>query len=146
MLVEFLQAKERRGLSGAAVGISELREITGLSARALRLYEERGLLQATRDRYNVRRYDAVGRARALLIARFRQAGLSLREIDRLLCAWEETDAPDQSSFQSALVALQARLCALSTERQRVMNVIEEIEQARTRIASPHASLRYQAAR
>lgn len=61
-------------------GISTICDQFGLTARAVRFYEDRGLVQSGRDRLNCRRYDKVARARLEQIAAYRQAGLSIDDI------------------------------------------------------------------
>src|SRR5690606_9445453 len=70
-----------------------MREL-GLTARALRYYEEVGLVEADRDRLNCRRYDERAMDRLRLIAQFRQAGLDVRDIRLILDQREDSDAPD----------------------------------------------------
>ena len=59
------------------LGLSNAMRIFGLTARALRFYEEKGLIEAHRDRLNCRYYDATARNRLEWIARLRREGLTL---------------------------------------------------------------------
>jgi DNA-binding transcriptional MerR regulator len=70
------------------VAMSDACRRFGLTARALRFYEERGLVEAHRDRRNYRYYDAVACGRLEWIARLRRGGLSLIEIEQVLLAEE----------------------------------------------------------
>lgn len=64
--------------------ISEVRELTGLSARTLRYYEELGLLPGVRRRAGGRRvYGADEIERLRFIQRLKALGLSLAEIKEL---------------------------------------------------------------
>ena len=64
--------------------IGEVREITGLSARTLRYYEELGLLPGVRRRSGGRRvYGADEIERLRFIQRLKALGLSLAEIKEL---------------------------------------------------------------
>ena len=58
----------------------------GLTARALRYYEERGLLEVARDWQNRRCYDEPAQRRLAWIAALRQARLPLRDIEDVLIA------------------------------------------------------------
>ena len=68
--------------------ISDLAKLYGLTPRAIRFYEERGLIQTSRDRLNTRRYDARARDRLKAIAELRRAGLGLDDIEEILRAGE----------------------------------------------------------
>ena len=124
MLLEFLVDKEHRRERAqvAKVGITELGEIAGLSPRALRYYEQQGLIEARRDRYNVRCYDWRGRTRALLIAQFRRAGLSLTDIRNLL---EVADLGEGETDVKAVAVhkLRERLSRLDRERDSVQTLL-----------------------
>ncbi len=64
--------------------ISEVRELTGLSARTLRYYEELGLLPGVRRRAGGRRvYGADELERLRFVQRLKKLGLSLAEIKEL---------------------------------------------------------------
>ena len=66
------------------IGIGDLADLAGVSHRTLRFYEAEGLIQARRDRFNVRYYDGRGRDRVLLVVRLRRAGLSVADVRNLL--------------------------------------------------------------
>jgi DNA-binding transcriptional MerR regulator len=66
------------------IGLGEVVELFGVTARALRYYEQLGLIEATRDRMNRRRYDAIARDRLLWIVALRGVGLGLAEIAEIL--------------------------------------------------------------
>jgi DNA-binding transcriptional MerR regulator len=68
------------------LGISGAMRIFGLTARALRFYEERGLIEARRDRLNNRYYDPIARNRLEWISRLRKADISMAEIHDVLDA------------------------------------------------------------
>ena len=56
MTVENIHHLPRLGMAGAM-------RLFGLTARALRFYEEKGLVEARRDRLNARFYDPAARRR-----------------------------------------------------------------------------------
>ncbi len=64
--------------------MNQLSELYGLTPRAIRFYEEAGLIETTRDRLNRRRFDARARERLHLIARLRRAGLGISAIREVL--------------------------------------------------------------
>lgn len=63
---------------------SEAAAQLGISAKALRLYEERGLITPARTAAGWRAYDAAQMARAAEIVALRALGLSLGEVSRVL--------------------------------------------------------------
>lgn len=64
--------------------IQELGPRLGVSARALRFWEERGLLSPQRAKGGVRLYDAPTIERAAMIAMLRRHGVGLEQIGRAL--------------------------------------------------------------
>lgn len=64
--------------------ITQLSELYGLTPRAIRFYEERGLVESGRDMFNRRLYDMPARERLRAIAELRRAGLGLEEIEGVL--------------------------------------------------------------
>ena len=91
--------------------IGEFSQISGLSVKALRFYDEKGLLKpahvdpATDYRY----YDAASAERARIIARLRELQFSLDDIARIL-----TECSDESDLLGALRRQQRAI----TERMR----------------------------
>ena len=67
-----------------SIPLGEVMRRLDLTARAIRYYEELGLVQAGRDQLNRRRYDEDALARLGAIAEFRRAGLSLDDIAAIL--------------------------------------------------------------
>ncbi|MCP9952819.1 MerR family transcriptional regulator [Actinomadura madurae] len=66
------------------LSISELRARTGLASSALRFYERKGLLQATRRAGGKRIYDEDAVEQVALIDLLKRAGFSLSEIAALV--------------------------------------------------------------
>jgi len=101
--------------------ITELGQLFGLSARAIRFYEERGLVEARRDRLNRRRYDRRARTRLQTIAQFRRAGLALDDIAEILTLQDRSEAGDH--IDRAIEKLETRLAAIEQERSEVQAVM-----------------------
>lgn len=112
-----------------------MREL-GLTARALRYYEEVGLIEADRDRLNCRRYDERAMDRLRLIAQFRQAGLDVRDIRLILDRREESGAPD-GHIACAMTKLEERLAVLEAERRSIQEALGSLKQRNP--ASAHRS-------
>lgn len=70
------------------LGMADAMQEFGLTARALRFYEEKGLVRAHRDGLNARYFDSTARLRLAWISRLRKAGLSLPEIREVLASEE----------------------------------------------------------
>ena len=108
------------------LGMSGAMRLFGLTARALRFYEEKGLVEARRDRLNARYYDPVARGRLEWIARLRKAGVSLPDIEDVLGAEEDGKGRD-----CALRKLERRREALQAELNQVDEVLAEIQAPRS---------------
>lgn len=98
-------------------GPSSFSALTGLSAKALRLYEERGLLMpATTDPLTgYRRYAEAQLALASRIALLRRAGVGLAEIARFLAS------PTSATIEDWLGSLHAE----TRERERALLALSE---------------------
>lgn len=79
-------ARRSGGTLGGYVGMGLVTALVGLTARAIRLYEERGLVQAVRGRGGRRLYDAKARGRLQAIATLRRLGMGLFDIEDILAA------------------------------------------------------------
>ena len=66
------------------VTIGEVRRRTGMTVRAIRFYEDKGLVTSDRDARGQRRFGQAALARLVYIAHARQAGLQIADIRRLL--------------------------------------------------------------
>ena len=99
--------------------ISDVAKLYGLTPRAIRFYEERGLIHTSRDRLNSRRYDARARARLKAIAELRRAGLGLDDIGDILRAGE---AGAEAQRDCATRKLMARKLVVERMRKAVDEV------------------------
>lgn len=101
--------------------IGELAKRSGVSVRALRYYEEQGLLQSARTSGGQRYYPEWAVDRVQLIQQLYAAGLPSRTIVKLLpCV-------------NAGLATQDMLDQLMAERDRIAVRIDELNQARTKL-------------
>jgi DNA-binding transcriptional MerR regulator len=112
--------------------MGELRREYGVTARALRFYEEQGLLFPAR-RNLTRLYSYKDRARLALILRGRRVGLSVAEIRDILDLYEEEGEAAQSA--RALKVFEARVEALKAEREAADMAIAALEAAAERLTS-----------
>lgn len=101
----------------------------GLSARALRFYEEKGLIHAGRDRTNARYFGPEARARLQWIFRLRRAEIALKDIRDVL----EVEEDAGRRLECALTKLQARRAVLLQQLEAVEAVMAEF-----RMTAPRA--------
>ena len=108
------------------LSITEVCRRTGLSARALRFYEARGLVAAQRSAAGQRRYGASEVARLHQVTVLKRAGFSLAQIaaltgdgwldlDRLIVAQVADLAARRAAIDEALAGLRAAQRALTAE-------------------------------
>jgi DNA-binding transcriptional MerR regulator len=92
--------------------------------RALRFYEDKGLLAPTRDGLN-RVYSYKDRARLQLILRGKRVGLALAEIGEILDLYEVGDGGAQQAAKS-LRKFQERIVALESQKIDIDSAIKEL--------------------
>jgi DNA-binding transcriptional MerR regulator len=101
--------------------IGELADQAGVSVRALRYYEEQGLLTAARSASGQRHYPAPAIDRVRLIQNLYAAGLASRTIaDLLPCVDAQVSTPESRA-------------RLSAERDRIDRQITELIETRDRL-------------
>jgi hypothetical protein len=92
--------------------------------RALRFYEDKGLLTPARDGMN-RVYSYKDRARLQLILRGKRVGLALSEIGEILDLYELNDGGAAQNAKS-LHKFRERIIALEAQRQDIDQAIEQL--------------------
>ena len=107
--------------------------------RALRFYEDKGLLYPARQGLN-RVYSYRDRARLKLILRGKRVGLALAEIREIL---ELYDKHDGGATQNALALakFRQRIIALERQREDVDHSIDELREACARLEAQLAKVR-----
>jgi DNA-binding transcriptional MerR regulator len=100
----------------------------GVSAKALRLYEQHGLLAPDRTRTGWRTYDAGAMARAAEIVALRRLGLSLAQVARVL----------DGTPHDLDVGLAAHEACLNEQGQRTATAIERVRLLRADLAQGRA--------
>lgn len=104
---------------------SEAANRLGVSAKALRLYEQRGLISPIRTEAGWRAYSPEDMARAAEIVALRALGLSLNQVDRVLSG-------DIQDLDPALAAHQA---TLEGQVRQLANTVEKVRGLRADLAS-----------
>lgn len=93
--------------------------------RALRFYEDKGLLNPARDGMN-RVYSYRDRARLQLILRGKRVGLSLSEIGEILDLYEADETGAQQAATS-LRKFQERIVALEQQKTNIDEAIAQLQ-------------------
>lgn len=116
--------------------ISQLAREFEVTPRALRFYEDKGLLTPRRDGLN-RVYSHKDRAKLQLILRGKRVGLSLIEIKEILDLYK---VDQRAQAQTALKRFKGRIVALRAQRDDVDAAIgtlnESIQQLEELLAKP----------
>jgi DNA-binding transcriptional MerR regulator len=107
---------------------SEAAKRLGVSAKALRLYEARGLIAPARTAAGWRAYGPDEMARVAEIAALRELGLSLSQVARVL-------EGDSESLEPALAAHQA---ALEGRVHQLVEAVEKVRRLRVDLSSGRA--------
>lgn len=110
--------------SARCLNASEAARQLGVSAKALRLYEESGLLAPVRTAAGWRAYGPGQMARAAEIVGLRALGFSLAQVERVLTG-------EAQGLEPALAAHQARLEA---ELRRLTATVEKVRTLRGEVA------------
>ncbi|MDB5471563.1 MAG: hmrR [Caulobacter sp.] len=100
------------------VAIGEARRRTGMTSRAIRFYEDMGLIRTGRNDRGLRRYDQGALDRLAYIGQARQAGLTIVQIADLLAVADRDGqarlvASTLDLYRARVVELQAQLEAVA---------------------------------
>jgi DNA-binding transcriptional MerR regulator len=115
------------------VRIGELSEATGASPRALRHYEQQGLITSTRAANGYRVYDSGTAVRVRNIRRLLEAGLTLDDVRVFLpCLDGDVTAGPASAeglrvARDRLAVLDARIAAQTAIRDRLATALREAD-------------------
>jgi DNA-binding transcriptional MerR regulator len=111
--------------SGETFTISDLSKEFALTTRAIRFYEDEGLITPTRAGRN-RVYGARERTRLKLILRGKRLGLALSEIREILDLYE-TNVDEVPQLRKFVEVLQSRRALLLQQREDIDAVLAEID-------------------
>jgi DNA-binding transcriptional MerR regulator len=110
-----------------------------VTPRALRFYEDKGLLYPAREGLN-RVYNHRDRARLQLILRGKRVGLSLSEIREILDLYDENDG-GAAQMAKSLKKFRERILALEAQRDDIDGAIEQLRQGCDRMERQLTDLR-----
>ncbi|MBX3453148.1 MerR family DNA-binding transcriptional regulator [Ferrovibrio sp.] len=134
---------EQQSNSDQTFSITELSHEFKVTARAIRFYEDKGLLQPSRQGMN-RIYSRRDRARLILILRGKRLGFSLAEIREMLNLYDLGDGQTEQ-LRVTLKRSQDRLRALETQRRDVEAAIDELHRS-VRILEEYLGLKERGAK
>jgi len=108
--------------------VGELARRTGKSIRALRLYEEMGLLEPARSQGNFRQYGADEVARIYWITKLQDLGFTLAQIQKLIAA-VESSATGPDAMQSLRELFRARLSDTRAQVERLLQLERDLAES-----------------
>ena len=106
--------------------VTQLGRDLGLTARAIRFYEDKGLI-APKRAGTTRVYTHRDRARMILIKRGKRLGFSLGEIRQYLDLYD-ADITQRTQLRHLLDAVCSRLSLLEQQREAVNLAIDELKE------------------
>ncbi|SIQ76677.1 MULTISPECIES: redox-sensitive transcriptional activator SoxR [Acidiphilium] len=107
----------------ATLSIGDLARRTGLSVSAIRFYETRGLVTATRGAGNQRRFARADIRRLSFALIAQQLGLTISEIEAELATLPRGHAPSAADWQAIGTRLQSALAAKITLLQKTHELL-----------------------
>ncbi len=117
----------------ATYTISQLAAEFGITARAIRFYEDKKLLQPGRNGQN-RVYGRRDRGRLQLILRGKRVGFSLSDISEMLDLYDPNDE-GQEQMKLTLAKSRERLAVLEQQRRDIDEVIDELRDSCRQISN-----------
>lgn len=117
--------------AGVTFSIAELAEEFGLTTRAIRFYEDKGLLSPER-RGQTRIYHPRDRARLTLIVRGKNVGLALAEIKEILSLYDLHDGCETQN-RVAVGKFRKRIAQLQEQRREIDLQIRTLEESCARL-------------
>jgi DNA-binding transcriptional MerR regulator len=129
-------------LRGRLYTVTELAKELGMTARAIRFYEDKGLITPQRAG-TTRVYSARDRARMILILRGKRLGFSLSAIKEYLDLYD-TDITQRTQLRALLAGVARRRDQLLAQRQAIDDALSELSdiaaqtEAALKIPAPRA--------
>lgn len=115
-------AFERRQPPGQSYGISDLSSQFGITMRALRFYESKGLLQPTRQGQQ-RFYSEQDRIRLALILKGKQLGFTLAEIREIVAQTGESGGEE---LRMSVERVQEQIAHLEEQHRSIDTALAEL--------------------
>ena len=121
-------------------GITELAQEFGISLRAIRFYEDKGLL-APRRINGGRAYTRRDRVRLGLILRGKAVGMSLAEIEHILSLYGDHGEGHAQQLEYLVGRIDAAMTELETRRDNIEAMLGELGEVRTQLKKSLAAKR-----
>ena len=121
-------------------GITELARECGISLRAIRFYEDKGLL-APRRINGGRAYTRRDRVRLGLILRGKAVGMSLAEIEHILSLYGDHGEGHAKQLDYLIGRIDAAMVELETRRRNIEAMLGELGEVRTQLKKSLAAKR-----
>jgi len=118
-------ASHREAVDGELFGITELSREFGISLRAIRFYEDKGLL-APRRINGGRAYSRRDRVRLALILRGRAVGMSLAEIEHILSLYGDHGEGHARQLDYLIGRIDEAMAELDTRRRNIETMQAEL--------------------
>lgn len=119
-------ASHRPAADGEVFGITELSREFGISLRAIRFYEDKGLL-APRRINGGRAYSRRDRVRLGLILRGRAVGMSLAEIEHILSLYGDHGEGHAQQLDYLIGRIDEAMAELDARRQNIETMLAELK-------------------
>jgi DNA-binding transcriptional MerR regulator len=116
---------------GVTFSITQLAEEFSLTTRAIRFYEDKGLLKPERQG-QTRIYHPRDRARLILIVRGRNVGLALSEIKEILSLYDLEDGCETQN-RVAIDKFKRRIASLEKQRREIDLQIKTLQESCERL-------------
>ncbi len=116
--------QSNEGSGGGLFSVSQLANQLGITARAIRFYEDKGLIAPCRAG-TTRVYTVRDRARLMLILRGKRLGFSLREIKEYLDLYD-IDLHHAVQVRKTLAAVRKRIAKLQEQQAALEQSLEEL--------------------
>lgn len=129
--------RNNRDAAGETFSITQLAEEFGLTTRAIRFYEDKGLLSPER-RGQTRVYHPRDRARLTLIVRGKNVGLALAEIKEILSHYDQEDGCVTQN-RVAIGKFRRRIESLKEQRREIDLQIKTLEESCARLEAQIAA-------
>lgn len=120
-------------LTGEFYSVTQLATDLGVTARAVRFYEDKGLI-APRRAGNNRVYTVRDRARMILILRGKKLGFSLREIREYLDLYD-VDSTGAKQLRALLGAVNGRILRLEDQRVALDETLADLREVQAQTAN-----------
>ena len=124
----------------ALFGITELAREHGISLRAIRFYEDKGLL-APRRINGGRAYTRRDRVRLGLILRGKAAGMSLAEIEHILSLYGEHGEGHAQQLDYLIGRVDAAMAELDQRRRHIEAMLGELGAVRSQLKKARSAQR-----